>query len=288
MRLVSLVVLVGLVVWVGCGGGGMGAAPESVTLEYKKMGGEYVQYKASTSVTYNLGGTIRSWLSEMVYSVRIDTIMPDGTTERRMKFDDFMMGDISGSRLSLDPSADKYVGEDLWLKLGPDGELVDWKGLDGVRAYTVENRNLKHVLVQMMAQMFQPMQSGPVSVGSSWQTTVEIPITIRGGDFNQKVIADYQLDGFAKKAGRPCAKIKVSIRFEGEGEGTRGPDRKFWVTSEGEGKGDLWFDYVDGLVVEYNTTATATQDISYERAGKEDVATDFATIDSESKIKLSE
>jgi hypothetical protein len=50
----------------------------------------------------------------------------------------------------------------------------------------------------------------------------------------------------------------------------------------------LWFDYENGLAVESSGRATITSDFSYERAGKEDVKTEFATIDVESKMKLLE
>ena len=289
MKSVVLVVIVGLSVILGCGGKAtLEKTPEVVSLVYKDLGGEYVQYKASSSVTFNYAGTVRSWLSDITYSVRIDSIAADGTIDRRMKFDDFVMGEISGGRLNLDPDADKYKGEALWLKLGGDGELIDWKGLEGIRGYTPEDRDLKHVLVQQMATLFQPLGQGEVGQGSRWQGTVEIPLKIRGGEFTQTVTTDYEIVGFARRLGRDCAKIKITLTLEGEGSGTRGADRKFWVDSVGDGEGEVWFDYVNGLVVEYVAAVTATQDFSYERAGKEDVKTEFATIDSESKIKLVE
>ena len=48
----------------------------------------------------------------------------------------------------------------------------------------------------------------------------------------------------------------------------------------------MWFDFDNGLLVEYEMGVTADQNMSYERAGKTDVATEAATVDSQTKIKL--
>ena len=288
MRFSVWVLIAALVALIGCGGGGVSQAPKSVSLAYKSLGGEYVQYKASTNITYNIGGTLRQSLMDITYSVRVDTIAPDGSSERRLKFDEFVMGELAGSRLNYDPDAEKYKGESLWLKLGPEGELVDWKGLDGVRGFSISDQDLKDDIVQMMAQLFQPYGEEMVTVGSTWQRILEIPIRRRGGEINQKIIIDYTVDGFGTKAGRSCVKIKTKTRFEGEGEGKMGEDKSFWVDAVGDGDGQIWFDYVNGVPVESTGKATITSDFSYERAGKEDVKTETATIDLEQKIRLSE
>ena len=284
MRRLALILVIAIV---GCGGGaGLEKGTQKVSLKFGKIGGQYVQYKMSTSITYNVGGTIRQALRDITYSVRVDSIHPDGTIERRIKFDDFVMGEIAGDKLEPDPNAEKYRGEWLYLKLGPDGELIDWKGLDGIRGYTIADENLKDAIVQTMVQLFQPMGKEEVGVGSTWQQVIEIPVRRRGGEMNQKVIVDYTVEGFGKKAGRPCVKIKTKARYEGEGEGEMAGGKKFWINAVGEGDGEIWFDYVNGLPVESSGTITVTSDFSYERAGKEDVKTQTATIDIEEKIKL--
>jgi hypothetical protein len=197
------------------------------------------------------------------------------------------MGELAGSRLEYDPDAEKYKGESLWLKLGPEGELTDWRGLDGVRGFSISDQDLKDDIVQMMAQLFQPFGEEEVTIGSTWQRVLEIPIRRRGGEINQKITIDYTVDGFGTRAGRPCVKLKTKTQFEGEGEGKLGGDKSFWVDAVGDGEGQIWFDYADGVPVESSGKATITSDFSYERAGKEDVKTETATIDVEQKIRLS-
>jgi hypothetical protein len=272
---------------VGCGGG-LDTTPKSVSLAYKPMGGEYVQYKSSTSITNNVEGRVQSALHDIVYSVRIDSIAPDGTIDRRIKFDEFVMGELAGGTLALDPDASKFKGEDLYLKIGPDGELINWKGLDGVSGYTISDQSLRDDIVQMMVQFFQPMGQEEVTVGSTWHRKLEIPIKRRGGEIRQSITMDYTVEGFGTKGGRPCVKIKSKVDLAGEGEGEMSDGKKFWIDSAGGGKGEMWFDYVAGLPVESSGTATISADFSYERAGKEDIASEFATIDVETKMKLIE
>jgi hypothetical protein len=285
MRFGSWVLLAVLTVVIGCGGG-LDTTPRSVSLAYKQMGGEYVQYKSSTSITYNVEGKVQSALHDIVYSVKIDSIAPDGTIDRRLKFDEFVMGEMSGGKLALDPDASKYKGESLWLKLGPEGELLDWKGLDGIRGYTISDQSLKDDIVQMMVQFFQPLGRDEVNIGSTWQRSIEIPVKRRGGELTQRATIGYTVEGFGMKGGRSCVKMKTRVQLSGEGSGEISGGKKFWVDAEGEGEGELWFDYAEGLPIESSGSATITSDFSYERAGKEDVASEYATIDVETKMKL--
>jgi hypothetical protein len=288
MRFAVLITLTVFAVSLGCGGGGLSTAPQSVSLAYKTAGHEYLQYKASTSITYNVGGTVRQSLHDITYSVRVDSIAADGTIDRRLKFDDFVMGELSGSRLELDPDAEKYKGEALYLKIGPNGELLKWQGLEGVRGYTVSDKNLKDDIVQMMTEFFQPLADEEVTVGSTFQRIVEIPVKRPGGEVNFKITIDYEVEGFGQRRERSCVKLKTKSLIEAEGEGERGGGKKYWVSLTGDGGGEFWFDYVNGIPVESSGKATITSDFSYERAGKEDVATQFATIDVESKTELLE
>jgi hypothetical protein len=231
-------------------------------------------------------GSTTSWVSDITYSARIESLAADGMIIRRLTFDAFSIFEQSGGRLEPDNAAAGYKGQYLWLRLGPAGEVVEWKGLDGIRSYTAEDRDLKNVLVQQMATIFQPLPGDEVNVGSKWQRSVEIPVNIRGGEFKQKISTDYEVIGFGQRSGRNCVKIQTKALVEGEGSGVRGGDKQFWVDSKGIGKGNVWFDYENGLLVEYELKVTADQTLSYERAGKADVATESATIDSQTQIKL--
>jgi len=287
MKYLVWLALAVLVVSAGCGGkSALSTAPQAMTLAYKQVGDQYTQYKMSSSVTLNMQGTTVSSVSDITYSARIESLATDGMIVRRLVFDEFSIFEQSGGRLEPDAAAAGYKGQYLWLKLGPQGEIVEWKGLDGIGSYTAEDRSLKNVLVQQMASTFQPLPSSEVNVGSTWQRSINIPVIIRGGEFTQKISTDYEVLGFGLRSGRNCVKIQAKAALEGEGSGSRGPDRQFWLNSKGSGKGSIWFDYENGTLVEYEMKVTANQVLRYERAGKADVATEESTVDSQVHIKL--
>jgi hypothetical protein len=288
MKLAAVVLVSGLAFCLGCGGGGKtSVAPtEPVKLEYKSLGGQPAHYQLTSSVTVNFEGSTESSISDIKYTAKVESIGPDGVIVRRITIDDISISEISGGRPTPDPAAAEYKGQYLWLKMGPAGEVLDWKGLDGISSYTAEGRDLKNVFVLQIASLFRPLPKEPITIGSTWQDVLMVPIQIRGGDFTQKATTEFEVTGFGQRAGRNCVKIRATGMYLGEGTGTRRGDRKFWVESEGAGKGEVWFDYENGLMVEFISSVTADQSMSYERAGKEDVATEAATVDSDVRIKL--
>jgi hypothetical protein len=288
MKSVAVVLALGLLVCLGCSSkppvGDL--AVQAIKLEYKAMGGVPAQFKMAYKVSLNITGSTQEWMSDIVYSAKVDSIAPGGTIVRRITFDDFSIAELSGGNPTPDPEAAKYKGQYLWLKLGPAGEVADWKGLDGIRNYTPEQRDLKSVLVLLMTLSNPPMPAEPATVGTKWQSALEMPVMMGGGDFNQKVTTDYEVASFGTRAGTSCARIRFTSTCGGSGTGFRSADRKYWLEQQGTGRGELWFDYGSGLVIEYSLTLTVDQVRKYERAGKEDIATEASTVDSGIKIKV--
>lgn len=283
----AVLVLTVLVFLFGCGGKTtVEISEEKVSLSYGTLGGKEVSYKMSSNTSYNFQGVERQTLSEITYSVKVDSIHPDGTIDRTIKFLDFVMSQIGGTgKLETASDLEKYRGEWLYLRLDPEGKLLDWKGLDGIRGHDVTGESSRDQLVLSMVELYQPLGGGEVGVGSTWRREIELPMDIRDGEKTQKVSLEYEVEGFGKKDGRRCAKIKTRIKIEAEGDGEIG-GKKFWVNVTGNGSGTIWFDYTDGLLVEEYSKAVLTIDVSRERAGKEDVTTDTGTLDVESKVHL--
>ncbi|HVP56489.1 MAG TPA: hypothetical protein VMU02_00195 [bacterium] len=288
MKYVVWFTLLGLALSLGCGGGGgaVSTSTQKVTLAYKQLGGASSQYKMTSSVTLNSMGNTNSWVSDVAFTARVESISTDGVITRRITFDDFSIFEQSGGKLEPDNLAPGYKGQYLWMQQAADGKVLHWNGLDGIRSYTAEDRDLKNVLVQQMATAYQPLPTEAVGVGSKWQGTLEIPVTIRGGEFTQKITVDYEVVGFGQRGSRNCVKIQTRTATEGKGTGNRAEDRQFWVNTTGSGKGFIWFDYDNGLIVEYETNVTADQELKYERTAKTDIATEASTVDSQTKIKL--
>jgi hypothetical protein len=289
MKSVAALLALGMLCCWGCAGTpAVTTTGEPVSLHYSALGGRPFPYKMSYTVTVNVEGSTETWVSDIVYSAKVDTVTPDGSVIRRITFDDFSISTYSGSAPTPDPAAAGYKGQYMWLPIGPEGEIGDWKGLDGIRTYTADSRDLRDVLVQQMAMLFRPLPSEPVTIGATWQRKLEQPLMIMGGDFTQRTTVDYEVIGFGRRADRNCVKIRMTAAVAGEGKGLRGGGRNFWVKSAGDGKGEIWFDYENGLPVEYSLRTTVNRSLSYERAGKEDVATETSTVDTESKIKLAQ
>lgn len=270
-----------------CGGGGSSVVPGEVVLKYQSLDNEYVQYKANTNIDTNIGGQTRTWMSETKASVKIIDMKEDGTIVRSLKYDDFTMGEISGTgTLVPNPSADDYIGESVQITIDGEGKLVDWKGLDGVSGMTVEGNAFRDFIIQQLDEMYQPLPDHPLTVGSKWQRIVSTTIPVGGGDLLNRNQIDYELVGFGKKGGRECARIKTKHTVTGDASGRR--RGKFWITVVGDGSGEIWFDYANGLMVEYSKKVTLTREYSYERAGETDVASQVTTVDREFKVKLEE
>ncbi len=285
MRFLGFVLIVAMAFILGCGGSSaVQQAAQPITLGFKDMGGDYVDYVADLGIDSNVEGSVMSWLGTIDLSAKVDLINAEGI-ERRFRFDKFTITTIAAERPEPDPNAPEYAGATLWLKMDADGGLVDWKGLDGVGGRTVDGRNFKQYLVYQLLGMFQPPPEEPVNTGSTWQR--EFVMELRTGavlaEFSTTI--DYTVEGFGIRDGHECAKIDMKLRIDAQGEGSiGGKDTAF--ESGADGTGEIWFDHVNGMIVEFSTKTTTTRQTEMERAGKEDITTMSTTLDSEVKVKL--
>jgi hypothetical protein len=97
---------------------------------------------------------------------------------------------------------------------------------------------------------------------------------------------DYVVEGFGTRAGRECLKIKTRLMIDGVGDRLVGEKNEVSFEHHEEGKGEIWWDYTNGVIVEFTCQATANQTYRREIAGKTDVTTDHSGVDSEIKIEM--
>jgi hypothetical protein len=271
----------------GCGGGAaVQRAAQPVTLAFGEAGNEYLPYKADFGINNNTEGSVRSWLSTIDFTVKV-ALINEEATERRFEFNDFTVTRVSQGRPEPDPNAPEYAGATLWLKTGPDGGILDWKGLDGVGGRTTDQRRLKDYIVYQIVALFQPPADEPVNTGSTWRNEFEMELQSGAVRANYVTALDYTVEGFGLRNGRECAKINTVLTIKAEGTGSMG-GKETWFASDEAGTGTIWFDHVNGVIVEYAAKTTASQETRSERAGKEDITTSTATVDSEVKIRLVE
>jgi hypothetical protein len=285
MRSVGLVLTVAMAFVLGCGGGApVQQAAQPITLAFKDMGGEYVDYVVDFGIDSNIEGTVTSWLATIKMAAKVDAIGGEGF-ERRFRFDQFTITTIATDRPEPDPNAPEYAGATLWLKTDPEGALIDWKGLDGVGGRTVDGRSFRQYIVYQLLTMLQPPPGQPVNAGSTWQR--QFVMEIRTGAVNAEFTTDvdYTVEGFGVKDEHECAKIDMKIDIMAKGEGSVGGKEVNFI-SGAEGTGEMWFDHVNGIVVDFSTKTTTTRQTEMERLGKEDITSMSTTLDSVVEIKL--
>jgi hypothetical protein len=284
MRIASLALLAGLILCLGCGGGGLQTTGEPVTLTYGDLGGVPVEYDVDLSVTTGEGS--RNWISSFDVSMTVEELTADGGINRRFDFDNFAVTNYSGSTPEPDPNAGEYSGEFLILKQDAEGKILDWRGLDGIKGSTPGGPRFKFLLVYVMFRMNQPPPADAVTVGSTWQGTFETPVRMAGNEVAMKGKLDYEVVGFGTRAGRDCVKIKSGILIDGIGDRTVGEKNEVSFEHHEEGRGEIWWDYANGVIVEFTCDSSANQTYRRERAGKTDVTTDHSGVDSEIKIEM--
>lgn len=287
MRFTGFVLIAALAFVLGCGGGAaVQRAPQPIKLAFGEAGNEYLPYKADFGINNNVEGSVRSWLSTIDFTAKV-AVLNEEAIERRFEFEEFTVTRVSQGRPDPDPNAPDYAGATLWLKMGPDGETLDWKGLDGVGGRTTDGRRFREYIVYQIVTMFQPPADEPVNAGSTWKNEFEMELVSGSVRANYVTALDYTVEGFGVRNGRECAKINTVLNIDAEGSGSMG-GKETWFASDENGSGTIWFDHVNGVIVEYAAKTTASQETRSERAGKEDIITTIATVDSEVRIRLAE
>jgi hypothetical protein len=285
MRFAGFALLASVILFLGCGGGGTVQAPtEAVTLAHVAPGSPPVDYQADLSVTTGEGA--RTWVSTFDFAMTVDEVADDGSVKRRFDFSDFAITNYSGSTPEPDPDAGDYTGEFLVLTLDKEGNIVDWKGLDGIKGGVPSNPRFKNSIVYLMYRMFQPGPAQPVNAGSTWPQSFETTMRMAGNEVTFKGNVDNTVDGFGKKGDKDCVKIKSKINVSATGDRRVGEKDELSFEHEEEGKGEVWWSYADGIIAEYTYATSANQTFRRERAGKTDVATDHSGVDYEIKIKM--
>jgi len=273
---------------VGCGGAPeIQMAPgEKLSLSYKLIDG--LSYKGKSFQTTNYKGFANDSMTENKFRTSVDSLYSDGTIVRTLRYDEYSIVTYSGGQAIFDDGAKMIEGEQLWLKVDASGGIVDWRGLEGVRSYTSEERNQRETMVQSVALSFLTLPPGPVGQGDTWSQTVEMPIDIRQGELNLKVTNHYTLAGIATRNGYTCAKIDMISESVGTGGG--GDESRaysFDVDIEGEGKGAVYFGLDEGyLIFSHEETNLQTEHTSIR--GREEAKTEFFSAKIESEVVLVE
>lgn len=287
-KLLSACLPAAMIPWLvlGCGGAPQMEMAPGEKLELKYVEVQDLVYKTKSFTTTNYKGFAQDAMTENEFTTSLDSIYADGSIVRRVTFDEYSQVTYSGGQAIFDPEAKMIEGESLWLKVGATGEIIDWRGLEGVRSYNSEDRNLRETIVQGMALNFMTLPDGPVGAGDTWTQEVTMDIGVRQGSMSFAVTNTYELLGITMKNGRKCARIGVMSDLVGTGHG-EDPGRKyrFDMDVQGEGKGEIAFGLEEGyLVFSHEEVNLETEHRSVR--GREEEKTEFFSAKIESEVVL--
>ncbi len=153
---------------------------------------------------------------------------------------------VSSPRGELEADTENVVGEsfDMTLsKLGAEGGLPD----PDVLQYTIGPEGPKSVITGF-GVIFPDLPEGPITVGDTWPTTVEISEASGEGNVIITVDAINTLEGFETIDGFECAKIEAVLTGTIEGGGIQ-QGAEWTMQSHMEGGGTWYFAYKEGILV---------------------------------------
>lgn len=217
-------------------------------LEYRMSSGDAVSYTFTSSSIQTMEIQGQSIPVESVETLSF-SVEPKG-----MKDDDLALGItidgltvvVSSPRGELEADTDSVVGEsfDMTLsKLGAEGGLPD----PDVLQYNIGPEGPKSVITSFSV-IFPDLPDGPIAIGDTWPTTVELSEESDEGDVVITVHAINTLEGFETIDGFECAKIEAVLTGTIEGGGVQ-QGAEWTMLSHMEGGGTWYFAYKEGILV---------------------------------------
>jgi hypothetical protein len=137
-------------------------------------------------------------------------------------------------------------------KSGVEGNLPETDELD----YSIGPEGPKSVLAGFGA-MFPDLPDGPVEIGDTWPSVLEMNEASGSSDVDITIDADNTLVGFETFMGYECAKITSVLDGVLEGSGTQ-LGASWTMTSVIDGTGTWYFAYKKGILVSDVTEGTAS------------------------------
>lgn len=236
-----------------CTGGDLDAG---LILEYRMSEGDPVSYTVTSSSiqTMEIQGQPVPVESTETLSFSVEPKgMTDGELALGITIDGLTVTVVSPDN-DLEADTEDIVGESFNMtlsKLGVEGGLPDPETLQ----YTIGPQGLKSVITGF-GVMFPDLPDGPIVIGDTWPTTVEIVEDTDGSNVVITIDAVNTLEGFETVEGLECAKIAVVLDGTIEGEGTQ-QGMTWTMQSDMYGIGTWYFAYKEGVVVSDITGGTA-------------------------------
>ena len=225
-------------------------------LEYRMSSGDAMSYSFTSSSiqTMEIQGQsvpVES-VEALLFSVEPKGVK-DGDHALGITIEDLSVT-VSSPRGELEADTDNVVGEsfDMTLsKLGIEGGLPD----PDVLQYMIGPEGPKSVITGF-GVIFPNLPEGPITIGDTWPTTVEISEQSDKDDVVITVAAVNTLEGFETVDGFECARIAAVLTGTIEGGGTQ-QGAEWTMQSDMDGSGAWYFAYKEGILVRDVTEGTA-------------------------------
>ncbi|MCK5597831.1 MAG: hypothetical protein KAJ04_10310 [Candidatus Eisenbacteria sp.] len=242
------------------GASAWGDLDTGLILEYRMSSGDAMSYSFTSSSiqTMEIQGQpvpVES-VETLLFSVEPKGVK-DGGHALGITIEDLSVT-VSSPRGELEADTENVVGEsfDMTLsKLGAEGGLPD----PDVLQYMIGSEGPKSVITGFSV-IFPDLPEGPITVGDTWPTTVEISEQSDEGDVVITVAAVNTLEGFETIGSFECAKIAAVLTGTIEGSGTQ-QGAEWTMQSDMDGSGKWYFAYKEGILVSDVTEGTADGNI---------------------------
>ncbi|MCK4307796.1 hypothetical protein KAW50_06200 [candidate division WOR-3 bacterium] len=214
---------------------------EEVWLGFKFVPGKSVSYKQTQKTVTTIEA------EEFVQTINSNTeihttqtVEDTGETiSLRISFDDVVGTMRVESEMKRIKALDKLKGKVVSLKLSRSGKIIQLKGLEGMGYFRESGEKPE----RQFEEAFSFLPNKIVKIGESWTREYE------------GKIATYTLKGFEKKNGTTCAKIEVRSKIETT-KTTEQQRMKGKIRITGKGKGEIFFDVNEGIVIESRSSAS--------------------------------
>jgi hypothetical protein len=229
-------------------------------LEYRMSSGDAMSYSFTSSSiqTMEIQGQpvpVES-VETLLFSVEPKGVK-DGDHALGITIEDLSVT-LSSPQGEIEADTENVVGEsfDMTLsKLGTEGGLPD----PDVLQYMIGSEGPKSVITGF-GVIFPDLPEGPITIGDTWPTTVEISEQSDKGDVVITVAAINTLEGFETVDGFECARIAAVLTGTIEGGGTQ-QGAEWTMQSDMDGSGKWYFAYKEGILVSDVTEGTADGNI---------------------------
>ncbi len=252
------------VVLTGCaaktGACAWGDLDTGLILEYRMSSGDVTSYSFTSDVaqTMEIQGQPVAIESGEVLSFSVEPKgAKDGVHTLGITIDGLTVT-ISSPKGEIEADTENVVGEsfDMTLsKLGAEGELPD----PDVLQYNIGPDGPKSVITSFSV-IFPDLPEGPITIGGTWPTTVEVVEESDQGNVVVTIHAVNTLEGFETVDGLECAKIATVISGTIEGGGIQ-QGAEWTMSSDMDGAGTWYFAYKEGILVRDVSEGTADGNI---------------------------